>query len=79
MAAHECNPLGLHQVMFIPTIQRQGTKRIIEKFVQKAQDCEVIGTYAQTEMGHGKILPYFLMRNAKLFSKKKICIKGTGF
>ena len=54
MAAHEDNQLGLHQVMFIPTIAKQGTKTQIDKFVQRAQNCEIIGTYAQTEMGHGK-------------------------
>ena len=56
MAAHEVNPLGLHQVMFIPTIQKQGTKQALDKFVQRAQNYEIIGTYAQTEMGHGNVL-----------------------
>ena len=60
MGAHESNPLGLHQVMFIPTIQKQGTKRTIDKFVKKAQNYEVVGTYAQTELGHGKILTLIL-------------------
>ena len=58
MGPHESNQLGLHQVMFIPTIQKQGTKKQIEKFIPRAQNFEMIGTYAQTELGHGNIISY---------------------
>ena len=54
-AAHEIQPLGLHQVMFIPTIQRQGTPAQIKQFAERAQKYEIIGTYGQTELGHGKL------------------------
>ncbi|WAR16388.1 ACOX1-like protein [Mya arenaria] len=33
----ENNPLGLHQAMFIPTIEKQGTKEQIEKYVTPAK------------------------------------------
>ena len=52
---HETNPLGLHQVMFIPTIEKQGTKGQIAKFLEPAKRYEIIGTYSQTELGHGKL------------------------
>ena len=49
----ENNPLGLHQVMFIPTIEKQGTKEQIQKYVVPAKQMKILGTYAQTELGHG--------------------------
>ena len=55
-AAHEILPLGLHQLMFIPHIQSQGNDAQVEKFVDKAGNYEILGTYAQTELGHGKII-----------------------
>ena len=39
--------------MFIPTIERLGTEAQIAKWVPQAMTLQVIGTYAQTEMGHG--------------------------
>ena len=54
MGAHESNPLGLHMVMFIPTIQKQGTREQYLKYGKMAENYQIIGTYAQTEMGHGK-------------------------
>ncbi|KAH3748665.1 hypothetical protein DPMN_183113 [Dreissena polymorpha] len=55
-ACQENNPLGLHQVMFIPTIEKQGTKEQIEKFLPPARAMKYIGTYAQTELGHGTFI-----------------------
>ena len=57
-AAHEVLPLGLHMIMFIPTIQRQGTNEQVDKFAKKAMNYEILGTYAQTELGHGKMAVY---------------------
>ena len=53
--SHEVFPLGLHQVMFIPTIQRQGTREQVDQYVKKAENHEILGTYAQTELGHGNL------------------------
>ena len=55
MAAHESNPLGLHQVMFTPHIVKQGNKEQYLKYGKKAENYEIVGTYAQTELGHGKL------------------------
>ena len=39
----------------LPTIQSQGTDEQREKWVPLIRDYRIIGSYAQTEMGHGKI------------------------
>ncbi|XP_017837257.1 probable peroxisomal acyl-coenzyme A oxidase 1 [Drosophila busckii] len=52
----EGNPLALHYVMFLPTIMGQGTIEQQVEWLSKAWDCEIIGTYAQTELGHGTFL-----------------------
>jgi alkylation response protein AidB-like acyl-CoA dehydrogenase len=40
--------------MFIPTIEKQATKEQKERWLPLAESLKIIGTYAQTEMGHGK-------------------------
>lgn len=40
--------------MFLPTLLNQGTAEQMERFFMPAWNLEIIGTYAQTEMGHGK-------------------------
>ncbi|ENN81096.1 probable peroxisomal acyl-coenzyme A oxidase 1 [Dendroctonus ponderosae] len=50
------NPLTLHFVMFIPTIIGQGTFEQQGEWIQKAWNCNIIGTYAQTELGHGTFI-----------------------
>lgn len=52
----EGNPISLHYVMFVPTIMGQGTMEQQVEWLPKAWDCEIIGTYAQTELGHGTFL-----------------------
>uniref|UniRef100_A0A0B6ZLF2 Acyl-coenzyme A oxidase n=1 Tax=Arion vulgaris TaxID=1028688 RepID=A0A0B6ZLF2_9EUPU len=52
----EPNPFGLHEVMFVTTIEKQGTKEQREKWLPLAKRFGVIGTYAQTELGHGTFL-----------------------
>lgn len=54
-APHENSPIGLHSVMFIPTIEKQGTEEQKKRWLPLAESLKMIGTYAQTEMGHGKI------------------------
>lgn len=54
-APHENSPIGLHTVMFIPTIEKQGTEEQKKRWLPLAESLKMIGTYAQTEMGHGKI------------------------
>ncbi|KAF9145442.1 hypothetical protein BGX30_008866 [Mortierella sp. GBA39] len=49
----EAGPFGLHRGMFMPTLASQSTKEQLEKFLKPAQRYEIIGCYAQTELGHG--------------------------
>uniref|UniRef100_A0A8C7AY67 Acyl-CoA oxidase 1 n=1 Tax=Neovison vison TaxID=452646 RepID=A0A8C7AY67_NEOVI len=45
-------PVGLNFSMFIPTLLNQGTTAQQEKWLFSSQGLQIIGTYAQTEMGH---------------------------
>uniref|UniRef100_A0A4W3HGK1 Acyl-coenzyme A oxidase n=1 Tax=Callorhinchus milii TaxID=7868 RepID=A0A4W3HGK1_CALMI len=47
---------GIHNGVFIPTIKELGIEAQIAKWVPLAQDLQIIGTYAQTELGHGTYL-----------------------
>ncbi|CAG8729437.1 6470_t:CDS:2, partial [Acaulospora morrowiae] len=46
-------PYGLHRAMFIPTISSQGTEEQREKVLVPALKHQIIGCYAQPELGHG--------------------------
>ncbi|XP_077990354.1 peroxisomal acyl-coenzyme A oxidase 1-like [Glandiceps talaboti] len=50
------NALGLHILMFIPTIKGQGTEEQQRKWLPLAESMKVIGTYSQTELGHGTFI-----------------------
>ncbi|KAK6960144.1 peroxisomal acyl-coenzyme A oxidase 1-like isoform X1 [Biomphalaria glabrata] len=52
----ESSPFGLHESMFLPTLQKQGTDTQRQKWVPLAKQYGVLGTYAQTELGHGTFL-----------------------
>uniref|UniRef100_A0A1A9VP18 Acyl-coenzyme A oxidase n=1 Tax=Glossina austeni TaxID=7395 RepID=A0A1A9VP18_GLOAU len=52
----EGNPLSVHFVMFVPTILGQGTIKQQIEWLSKAWELNIIGTYAQTELGHGTFL-----------------------
>ncbi|GLH03493.1 Probable peroxisomal acyl-coenzyme A oxidase 1 [Gryllus bimaculatus] len=47
------NPFTLHYVMFIPTIMGQGNYEQQIHWIGRAWNLDMIGTYAQTELGHG--------------------------
>ncbi|XP_049873339.1 probable peroxisomal acyl-coenzyme A oxidase 1 [Pectinophora gossypiella] len=49
-------PLGGHWVVFMPAILSQGTEEQLDYWLQRASDCSVIGTFAQTELGHGTFI-----------------------
>ena len=53
---HESSPLALHWGMFLPTLESQCTPEQKERWLQKARNLEIVGTYAQTEMGHGTFI-----------------------
>ena len=55
---HEPGPFLLHDGMFVPTIMSQASPQQIQDLAGKMSAFQVIGTYAQTEMGHGKHCKY---------------------
>ncbi|MBW0520497.1 hypothetical protein O181_060212 [Austropuccinia psidii MF-1] len=46
-------PFGLHKSMFLKTLLEQGDEDQQRLFTHRAQRFEIIGCYAQTELGHG--------------------------
>ncbi|KAJ9297636.1 hypothetical protein DTO271G3_4411 [Paecilomyces variotii] len=49
----EPTPYGLHATMFLVTLREQGTPEQHKLFLHRAEKYEIIGCYAQTELGHG--------------------------
>ncbi|RCI06450.1 hypothetical protein CU098_005985 [Rhizopus stolonifer] len=49
----EPSPFRLHRSMFMPTLLNQGTEEQKKLYLEPAQRYEIIGCYAQTELGHG--------------------------
>ncbi|CAI4225985.1 unnamed protein product [Auanema sp. JU1783] len=49
----EGHPFALHFVMFLPAIQAQADDEQLDWWLSRAMRLEIIGTYAQTELGHG--------------------------
>ncbi|XP_066268562.1 peroxisomal acyl-coenzyme A oxidase 1-like [Branchiostoma lanceolatum] len=47
---------GVHVIMFLPTLYGQATQEQKDKWLKMAEKYAIIGTYAQTEMGHGTFL-----------------------
>ncbi|XP_028156323.1 probable peroxisomal acyl-coenzyme A oxidase 1 [Ostrinia furnacalis] len=52
----EISPFLLHFGMFVPTIIGQCTPEQQAKWLPLAMDLQIIGTYAQTELGHGTFI-----------------------
>ncbi|KAL0267839.1 UNVERIFIED_CONTAM: hypothetical protein PYX00_009994 [Menopon gallinae] len=50
------NPFTLHYVMFIPTLLGQANLEQQTYWLTRAWNTEIIGTYAQTELGHGTFI-----------------------
>ncbi|CAH2049990.1 unnamed protein product, partial [Iphiclides podalirius] len=50
------SPLTLHYVMFIPTLMGQATVEQQAYWIGRAFNLSIIGTYAQTELGHGTFI-----------------------
>ncbi|XP_050419346.1 peroxisomal acyl-coenzyme A oxidase 1 [Patella vulgata] len=50
---HENSPFGLHNSMFTDVLTQQGTEEQKAKWLPLAKNYQILGTYAQTEMGHG--------------------------
>lgn len=58
-------PGGLHLGMFVPALENLGHADLNEKWLERAYRYEIIGTYAQTEMGHGTCTPIVALQIAK--------------
>nr|XP_040041910.1 peroxisomal acyl-coenzyme A oxidase 1 isoform X2 [Gasterosteus aculeatus aculeatus] len=50
---HHHEAMGLHFVMFLPTLYSQCDPQQARKWLPLAESLQAVGTYAQTEMGHG--------------------------
>lgn len=46
--------MGLHFVMFLPTLRNQCDPQQSRKWLPLAESFQALGTYAQTELGHGQ-------------------------
>uniref|UniRef100_A0A8D8RJH7 Acyl-coenzyme A oxidase n=2 Tax=Cacopsylla melanoneura TaxID=428564 RepID=A0A8D8RJH7_9HEMI len=49
-------PFSLHYVMFLPTILGQASEDQQYHWLTRAWNFEILGTYAQTELGHGTFI-----------------------
>ncbi|KAJ5889004.1 hypothetical protein N7495_009045 [Penicillium taxi] len=49
----EPTPYALHATMFLVTLRDQGTSEQHSLFLERATSYQIIGCYAQTELGHG--------------------------
>lgn len=58
--------------MFLPTLLQQATAEQQERFFTPAWNLEIIGSYAQTEMGHG------MERSVYLLGRAGLCELGSG-
>lgn len=47
------SPFGLHPGMFIPTLKLQASAEQLAYWLPLAESGQIIGTYCQTEIGHG--------------------------
>jgi acyl-CoA oxidase len=52
----ESNPITVHFVMFLPALMNHGTSDQQAEWISRAWNCNIIGTYAQTELGHGTFI-----------------------
>lgn len=49
----DLHAMSLHYAMFFPTIQGQADDEQLDKWLELVVGRGIIGTYAQTELGHG--------------------------
>ena len=70
--------LDLHLGMFIPTIQGQGDAEQRKYWLPKCARLQCVGTYAQTELGHGTYIRG-LETTATYDAEKGACPMSVGF
>jgi acyl-CoA oxidase len=54
--AGNSNPFGLHSLLFIPFIRNQASAEQCKLWIPQCESGEIIGCYAQTELGHGSFV-----------------------
>ena len=59
MCPNEEDPGGLHGEMFLPALENLADAQLKDKWMSEVYNFEIIGTYAQTEMGHGNHWAHF--------------------
>ena len=75
-------------VLFFSSVKGQGTEEQKAKWLPLAESYQIIGTYAQTELGHGKYIALFFTPRqppppppigwvTKLFSSSQVCLSKT--
>ncbi len=64
--------------MFLPTLRSQLSEEQKEKWLEAAENMEIIGTYAQTEMGHGKHVKIELSKNSIIMVMMVVLLKCNG-
>ncbi|XP_045771127.1 probable peroxisomal acyl-coenzyme A oxidase 1 isoform X1 [Maniola jurtina] len=52
----DISPFMLHLGMFVPALMGQSTPDQLAEWLPKALDMQIIGAYAQTELGHGTFI-----------------------
>ncbi|KAJ6592852.1 acyl-CoA dehydrogenase/oxidase [Mycena capillaripes] len=50
------SPFGLHIVMFIPALKLFASPEQLAHWLPLAESCRIIGTYCQSELGHGSFV-----------------------
>lgn len=52
---HEASGFTLHSAAFVSTVEKLASDAQKEKWLPLMKSFRVVGTYAQTEIGHGKL------------------------
>lgn len=52
-AHHGQPPIGLHYTMFTESVQNLASDEQVKEWMPKIQNADILGCYAQTELGHG--------------------------
>jgi acyl-CoA oxidase len=47
---------GVHYFVFVPALMNLATQEQQDKWLMKSLNAEIIGSYAQTELGHGTFI-----------------------
>ena len=72
---HEASPFDLHDDMFTPTMESQTSPEQAKSWLDKVYNKEIIGTYAQTEMGHGRSRSCLPLKHTVLHPSGTSCCK----